>query len=116
VSNLLEGQVALANVQRLSTTDVFRKRASRGGVLLGLVPEFLWDTHRQSPAVDRPFPLLGKAASAEGQDTVPKHVRVVKYISCGRNIVQRETEFRKGQRNYGVVTRIFVPPSLESSG
>jgi len=36
VSNLLEGLVALANVQPLSTTDVFRKRVSRGGVVRGL--------------------------------------------------------------------------------
>jgi hypothetical protein len=50
-------------------TDVFRKRASRGGVVLGLASKLFWATPLQSPALDRPSSLLGKAASAEGPDT-----------------------------------------------
>src|SRR6266849_6112624 len=72
----------------------FPRRRSDG---IGL--EFFRAAPPRSPTVDRPSMLLGKAASAEGQDTGPKQVPVVKYIFCGRNIVQREVEFRKGQRN-----------------
>jgi hypothetical protein len=59
-------------VQLLSTTDVFRKRASRGGVVLGLALKFFRATPPQSPAVDRPSSLLGKAANAEGTDTAAR--------------------------------------------
>jgi hypothetical protein len=37
---------------------------------------------------------------------------MMKYLSCGRNIVQQEADFRKGQWNYGVVTPISVPTTL----
>jgi hypothetical protein len=61
-------------------------------------PELFWAPPPLSPAVDRPSSLLGKAASAEGLDTAPKQVEVVKYISCGRNIVHQKTEFQRARR------------------
>ena len=70
MSILLEGQVALANVQPLSTMDIFQQRASRGGVLPGLAAKLPWATSPQSPALDRPSSLLGKAASVGGPHTV----------------------------------------------
>src|SRR5712692_4952164 len=72
VSNLLEGQVALANVQPLSTTDVFPKRASRGGVVPRRGRKLSLAISPQSPAPDRPSSLLGKAASAEGSNTAAR--------------------------------------------
>ncbi len=75
MSNLLEGQVALANVQPLSTTDVFRKRASRVGVVLGLASKVFWATPLQSPALDRSSSLVRKTAGAEGPDTAARRRR-----------------------------------------
>lgn len=90
VSTLLEGQVAPANVQPLSTTDVVRKRTSRGGVVLGLALKHLSATPCQSPALDRPSSLLGKVASAQGPDTARNDLQTVKYLASGRNIGQHE--------------------------
>ena len=35
----------------------------------------------------------------KGQIVPRGDMEAAKYLSCGRNIVQQETEFRKGQRN-----------------
>jgi hypothetical protein len=56
----------------LSTGDVFRKRASRGGVVPGLAVILLWATPVQSPALDHPSSLLGKTAGAEGPNTAAR--------------------------------------------
>ena len=64
----------------LSTTDVFRKRASRGGMVPGSSLNLFWATPLQSPALDRsPYPF-GKAASAEGQILPRRDVGAVKYL------------------------------------
>jgi hypothetical protein len=72
MSNLLEGQGASANVRLLSTTDVFRKQASRGGVMPRRGRKLPLAVSQQSSAPDHPSSLLGKAASAEGPDTAAK--------------------------------------------
>jgi len=73
VSNLLEGQDCFGEGSTpLSTTDVFRKRGSRGGVVLGLASKPFWATPLQSPALGHPSSLLGNAASAEGSDTAAR--------------------------------------------
>ena len=72
VSNLLEEQVALANVQppsnhRCFSEACFPRRRSAGigrKALLGHIP--------QSPALERSSFLLGKAADAEGPDTAAR--------------------------------------------
>jgi hypothetical protein len=115
VSNLFEGQVALANIQPLSTTDVLRKRFCRGGVVLGVALKFFRASPLQSPALSRASSLLGKAASAEGPDTAQTDVGMVKYLSCGRNIVQQETQFQKGQELRRCYAHIY-PSTLKSNG
>jgi len=50
--------------------EYFQQRASRGGVLPGLAAKLPWATSPQSPALDRPSSLLGKAASVGGPHTV----------------------------------------------
>jgi len=48
-----------------------------------------------SSALDRPSSLLGKAAGAQGSDTARSDERTVKYLACGRKIVQQETKLWK---------------------
>lgn len=92
MSSLLEGQAALANVQPLSTTDVFPKRASRGGVVLGLAAKLFgphlcslqhWFAHLLCSEM-RPM--------RKGQILSQGDVETVKYLSCGRNIVQQKNK------------------------
>lgn len=52
----------------------------------------------------------------EGQILLRSDERTVNYLSCGRNIVQQETEFRKGQRNYEGATFKLFTPGLPTSG
>ncbi len=75
VSNVLERQLASGNIQPLSTTNVFRKRASRGGIVPGLAAGFFSATFPQSPAPDDPSFLLGEAAGAAGRNTAAKRRR-----------------------------------------
>jgi hypothetical protein len=92
VSKLLEGQVALANVQPLSTTDVFRKRASRGGVVLA------WPHSSSGPQSRNLLHWIALLLCSEkrpvrkGQILPRSDVGTVKYLSCGRNIGQQETK------------------------
>src|SRR5208282_67409 len=72
-----------------------RRRSAEDGPssLLGHIP--------QSPALDRPSSLVGKAANKEGSDTACSNCRTVKYLAPGRNIVQREIKSRQHQRKFG---------------
>ena len=96
-----EVQVALANVQPLSTMDIFQQRASRGGVVPGLAAKLPWSTSPQSPALDRLLLCSEKQPVREDQILCCIDGRVVNYSTCGRNIVQQKTRLWKGQSNYG---------------
>jgi len=116
VPYLLEGQVALAEVQALSTTDVFRKRVFRGGVPLRMGRMLSLPISPQSPALDGPSSLLGKPASAEGPNTAAKRrgngeiPLLWSQHRPARNIIsERPAELR---RCYA----ISVPPTLKSNG
>jgi hypothetical protein len=86
------------------TTNVLLKRASRGGVVVGLAPELFWATPRSLLHWIVLLLCSKKRPMRKGQILARGDVGAVKYLSCGRNIVQQEAEFRKGKRNYGCAT------------
>ena len=70
----------------------FRKRVTRGGVVLRMATTVSWAMSPPSSALDRPSSLLGKAAGAEGPDRAARRHGNGEYLSCGRNIFQQETK------------------------
>ncbi len=86
-------------------TDVFRKRVSRGGVVLGVALKFFGATPPQSPALDGPSSLLGKAASAEGPDTAARrheNGEIPFLWSEHRPAIDKTSERQKELRTYYV--------------
>lgn len=82
----------------------------------GIGPKTLIGHALQSPALDRPSSLLGKAASAQGPDTARNDLQTVKYLACGRNIGQPKKKLRKGPRNYGAARFASSTADLPTSG
>src|SRR5712692_2841196 len=72
MSNLLEGQVCFGEGSTPVKHRCFKEACFPRRHSAGIGPIALLGHSPQSPALDRPSSLLGRAASAEGPDTAPR--------------------------------------------
>jgi hypothetical protein len=63
------------------------------------------------------FPLCSEKRPVRKGQILPRgDLGTVKYLSYGRNIVQQETESRKGQPNYGGAAITFLRRVFQRKG
>src|SRR5258708_38394600 len=61
--------------------------------------------------------LCSAKRPVRGGQILPRgDARTVKYLACGRNIVQQESKLRKGPRNYSRAMAAFLKVVFQRSG